>query len=289
MKELPQLAWTPELASRFWSDLAGTEFQLQTAFARWASPELVTLVAQHLARGSRVLDFGSGYGLFLVRELLCRGYSVAFFEPSFPADAQRPDFEGEPNFLGPVRTLEEEAYDAAFCSEVIEHLEDTDLDAALLFLRASLKQGGTLIVTTPENENLFLASRYCPTCRQLFHPWGHVRNFSSNDLEVLLKKHGFEVAELHSVDFSSYRGPIEELKSLKRFLAAFLTDCEEAADALLDTSVGAVLHASTASRLKRYLAELGKYREPSPTIDPHRQHIGAGGTLVAIAKKTETP
>lgn len=278
-KKLQTLEWTPELAKRFWDDLAGTEFQAQTAFSRWASAYLVDLVKSHIPPRSKILDFGSGYSLYLARELLTRGYDVAYLEPSVPAEERDHELDNLPNFLGPARVTLPGQYDVAFFSEVIEHLPDEDLNVALLSLRTTLKSSGVLIVTTPDSENLFLASRYCPTCRHLFHPWGHVRSFSARELEDLLLQHGFKVIELHSVDFSSNRESLEELKKLKELLPHVLSEVEAAADVL------AVTNPESALRLKSQLESIKDYRQPGPPRDPRRLHIGAGGTLVAVAKK----
>jgi SAM-dependent methyltransferase len=279
MKQLPWLQWTPDLEHRFWADLAGTEYQAQIAFARTAAPTLVELVQRHLVPDGRVLDYGSGYGLFLVRELLRRDFKAAFFEPSLATDALDPELISNGNFLGGVTTIQGDSFDTVFCSEVLEHLSDADLNTTLGNLCLTLRKGGTLVVTTPDNEDLFLASRYCPVCRHLFHPWGHVRRFSSGDLEFLLTNHGFQVIELHSVDFSLFREPIEELSRLRSVLPILVRDCEEAVSAL------SLRHYLLASRLRKSLATLGSYRALPEEADPARRNIGVGGTLVAIGKK----
>lgn len=279
MKKLPQLQWTADLEHRFWADLAGTEYQAQIAFARTAAPTLIQLVESHLVRDGRILDYGSGYGLFLVRELVRQGYKAAFFEPSASADVLDPELVGNANFLGGIKAVQRGTFDTVFCSEVLEHLSDADLDLTLKNLHLSLAEGGTAVITTPDSENLFLASRYCPVCRHLFHPWGHVRAFSSNDLELLMTAHGFRVVELHSVDFSLNREPIEELRWLSAVLPTLLSDCEEAGNAL------SLRHYLLASRLRQSIALLSRYRVMPEKVDPARRTIGVGGTLVAIGKK----
>ena len=53
---------------------------------------------------------------------------------------------------------------------------DAQLDATLQRMARWTKPGGTLIVTTPNNEDLELGMIYCPVSNVFFHRWQHVRS-----------------------------------------------------------------------------------------------------------------
>ena len=196
----------------FWSELSGTKFLKAIAFSRFAAAQLVDLVEPHLGENPLVLDYGGGDNLYLVRELLRRGYRASCYEPNAPVDYHNADLRSLPNYYGAVPDLHSNAYDCIFLSEVIEHLEDPELDRVLSTIVSALKPNGLLVITTPDNEDLFTASRYCPVCKHLFHPWGHVRAFTAPLLEEMLRRRGLECEVLHSVDFSGMRSMVERAK-----------------------------------------------------------------------------
>src|SRR5688572_31702098 len=209
---LRRLKWTKGLARSFWRELAGTDFLEKIAFSRFASVPLVDLVEPHLQPTDLIFDFGGGDNLYLVRELLRRGYRVGCYEPHAHIKERNADLAKLPNYLGSETAPKPGTYDCLFISEVIEHLEESDLDRVLQTVVSSLKPHGLLVVTTPDSEDLFAASRYCPICKHLFHPWGHVRSFTATTLEQTLTNYGVKCEELHTVDFSSMRLVVEQAK-----------------------------------------------------------------------------
>src|SRR5262249_51464439 len=92
-------------------------------------------------------------------------------------------------------------FDLVLMAEVIEHVLDDELDMTLGRLAKLTKPGGTLIVTTPNNENLELGMTYCPVSNMLFHRWQHVRSFTETTLPELLRDYGFEEIVTHRVGF----------------------------------------------------------------------------------------
>jgi 2-polyprenyl-3-methyl-5-hydroxy-6-metoxy-1,4-benzoquinol methylase len=178
-----------------------------------------------------------------------------------------------------VSDLDCQKYDCVFFSEVIEHLPDESLKSVLSTLARIVRSGGLLIVTTPDNENLLSASRYCPVCRHLFHPWGHVRSLNSEQLRMLLGNYGFQCEEVHSVDFSAAREPMEELKKLREVIAGMKNDFMNLKEQNSTASQEAVC------TLKKYIELLCGISGPHVPEDPKRRHIGFGGTLVAFARR----
>ena len=285
-KDLPQLRWTPELAHKFWNRLAGTKFLERIAFSRFAAPYLVSLVRPYFPDDANVLDFGSGYNLYLVRELLRHGYKTAFYEPSVPAEEQLHDLHDNPSFLGPMNEIGADKFDVAFLSEVIEHLSDDEATNVLRMLNLGLRSNGILVLTTPCSENLFEASRLCPVCEHLFHPWGHVQSFSPEAIEGLLQRNGFHCETLWNVDFSSARQSVEELSALKTRIASILQEARE--QQVAEQSKDIADHRS--SFTSRFIAAFEELNEFRDSRDPARCQIGLGGNIVTVARKgSQTP
>lgn len=82
--------------------------------------------------------------------------------------------------------LERDAFDVVTCCETIEHIDK--VESACDNLVASVKHGGRLIITVPNNENLELGRHTCPACQHRFHLCGHVQSFDPKRLEALFGK-----------------------------------------------------------------------------------------------------
>jgi len=278
-QQMKILTWTPELANSFWSDLANSDFLAGISFSKFAAPLLVDLAQERITKEHSILDFGAGSHLYLVQELLRRGFQVGYYEPSSSPGASNAELGLKGQFLGRVSDLDSKQYDCVFLSEVIEHLPDESLKSVLSTLSSVVKSGGLLIVTTPDSENLFNASRYCPVCKHLFHPWGHVRSFNAEQLGVLLASYGFHCEEIHSVDFSAAREPMEELKKLREAIAVMKKDCMNLQEKNVSASQEIV------RTFKKYMELFSEISGPHVPEDPKRKHIGFGGTLVAFARR----
>jgi hypothetical protein len=270
------LEWTPDLAKRFWDDLADTDFLAGIAFSRFAAPYLVELCREYLSEKSIALDFGGGFNSYLARELLKKGVFVKIYEPSLQESQLVDELQQNPRFLGIDSTIIPSGYDVIFAVEVIEHLFDEDIRTVLQKIRTGLKTGGVFVVTSPNQEDLLLSSRYCPVCQHLFHPWGHLRSFTKDSLRNLLESSGFTCDAIFDVDFSNARMPIEELKALKRTLIAQAEEAEAVvSDSLLPETVRLLMESVAAWK------KLGKISDfLENTTDGQ---VGAGGTLVAFA------
>lgn len=209
------LDWTPELVGRFWSGVANTRLR-EMAFARLAGDSLVDLLKDYLDPEARCLDYGGGQGE-LVEKLLARGFETALYEPSSDRALLLPSgVEDHPKFLGQIHGDSDETFDVVMLVEVIEHVLEAELDESLQRIRGMIRPGGTLVITTPNSEDLILGSSYCPNCDSIFHRWQHQRAFTPESLTALLDKYGFERRYLHQVDFSGNGERNLELKQLRR-------------------------------------------------------------------------
>jgi SAM-dependent methyltransferase len=269
------LTWTPALAKKFWDDLTDTDFLAGIAFSCFAAPYLVELCQDYLTEQSIALDFGGGFNSYLGRELLKKGIFVKIYEPSLHESQLAEELRQNVRFLGIDSTIAANAYDLVFAVEVIEHLFEEDIPVVLQKIRAGLKTGGIFVMTSPNQENLLLSSRYCPVCQHLFHPWGHLRSFNRDSLKTLLESSGFTCEAMFDVDFSTARISIEELKILKRTLVAQAEEAEMVPDSGQSRSIRTLI---------RSFATWKKLGNSSDFLNsPNDTQIGAGGTLVVFA------
>lgn len=195
-----RLEWTPHLVERFWAGFAQTRLT-EYAFSRHGGKSLILAVEHHLPKDGTVLDFGAGDGE-LAERLLERGYQVAVYEPSSRRERRLLGrVAGHEGFLGVVGPETTEQFDVVLMIEVIEHVLDQELDGVLRRVHRLLKDGGTLIVTTPNNEDLELGMAYCPVSNTLFHRWQHVRSFTGESLSCLLSRYGISPVVVHRIEF----------------------------------------------------------------------------------------
>jgi 2-polyprenyl-3-methyl-5-hydroxy-6-metoxy-1,4-benzoquinol methylase len=195
-----RLKWTPELVSRFWDGVSQTELD-KLSFAKQGGPSLLVAIDHLLPRDGVIIDFGAGDG-HLVRLMCERGLRAAAYEPSKIRMQQlEAKLAGVSGFEGVIGPQMHRSFDVIIMSEVIEHVLDEELDLTLNRLAELTKPGGTVIVTTPNNENLELNMAYCPASNMLFHKWQHVRSFTTDTLASLLGRYGFREVASHRIGF----------------------------------------------------------------------------------------
>jgi SAM-dependent methyltransferase len=181
------VAWTDERVSRFWDYLASHN----------AGEFFSEKHAQDLARRFRgfrtVVDIGCGTGP-LVDELARNG-ATAIGVDSSPGvlEAARKRVPHATFHLGSVTQipLPDGSVDAAALVEVVEHLDDAILDAAITEARRVLRTHGLLLITTPNAEDLALSMRQCPECGTEFHIYQHLRRWTRAALRSYLEARGF--------------------------------------------------------------------------------------------------
>jgi SAM-dependent methyltransferase len=162
------------------------------------------------------LNIGAGAGL--LEELLIRqGWSVRSLDPSENA-IKRLREKGIGGTVGRIEALpyEDGFFDVVFCSEVLEHLSDSELDRAMREIIRVLKPGGYLLGTVPYKENLKENEVICPECGKTFHRWGHHQQFDHEKLRNTFGK-SFKVSAIRPMLFIHWRK-----LNLKRKVAAFI-------------------------------------------------------------------
>ena len=158
-----------------------------------------------------VLDFGCGPGFIWdhLRELNSSWlYTALDFSPESIKKILK-KAEGSLNFKGAQHitqlpaNLSSGSCDVVLLFEVVEHLNDQYLDATLVEVARLLKPGGVLVITTPNEEDLNNAKKYCPDCGSIFHEWQHIRSWSKGTLMERAKMHGLKMEEAIALDFAS--------------------------------------------------------------------------------------
>ncbi len=150
-----------------WRDWSKTQGRSSTSMDRWTDG----LVEPHLPRNpSRILDVGCG-DASLVDKLRGLGHDAwgLDIQPPDRPFVIRADIEEPPD-------LSQEPFDLIFCFETLEHIVH-DYEA-LAAMRAWLKPGGVLVMSTPNEKGGEDYPR-------------HIRHYQAWSLRLLLRYAGF--------------------------------------------------------------------------------------------------
>jgi 2-polyprenyl-3-methyl-5-hydroxy-6-metoxy-1,4-benzoquinol methylase len=193
---LHRVEWTPTKVARFWDWLAqvrpGHNF-----FSRQYGPAVLRFAER---RGGlapcRALDIGTGPG-HLIGHLLDRGYEAAGFEQSEELAAEaNARLAGQSGFMG-VETGTADAlpfptasFAAVTCLEVIEHVLEGQVPGFFDEVARVLRPGGTLVISTPNQEDLRQRAVVCPDCGAAFHRGQHVQRWNAERLTNVAREHG---------------------------------------------------------------------------------------------------
>ena len=131
---------------------------------------------------------------------MAQGFDVRALDPS-AATIEKLIAEGIAGKVGSIASMpyDDGQFDAVFCSEVLEHLDDDSLGPGLAEVARVLAPGGYLIGTVPFREDLAAAMVVCPDCGKVFHRWGHHRAFDKDSLRAALTGGGLQMV-LFQVD-----------------------------------------------------------------------------------------
>jgi 2-polyprenyl-3-methyl-5-hydroxy-6-metoxy-1,4-benzoquinol methylase len=157
-----------------------------------------------LNAGDRILDAGCGpAGIFMVLE----SYGPDAFDPLLDEYEKLPHFKRSmyPTVGFSVDTLEgyrpEAAYDAVFCMNAINHVDD--LAASYDALAAATKPGGTLVVTTDAHKSGFFKFLFRLIPGDILHP----HQYDEAEYTAMLTQRGFTVVDSQKMesDFFFFR------------------------------------------------------------------------------------
>lgn len=91
--------------------------------------------------------------------------------------------------------VNKEKFDFVLCTEVIEHIEDQDM--FLKIIHKNLKDKGYLFLTTQSENNLFYKLGFFDSFDREV---GHLRRYTFESLENILKKNGFKIIKKQKAD-----------------------------------------------------------------------------------------
>ena len=203
MSEKHEVEWTPEKVSRIWEHISKRASDSPSAryFSDIFGDDIICQVNRRARIKGDILDFGCGGG-HLIEKLLKRGArceGVDFSKESVERLMARKDsLPNKDLFIGataidsiPSPDLRPDAYDMVFLIETIEHLFPSEIDSTLTEINRVLKKGGTIVVTTPNKENLNDSKEMCPDCGCVFHRVQHMRSWTPEELADVMDKAGF--------------------------------------------------------------------------------------------------
>lgn len=170
-----------------------------------------------------VLDVGCGRGAFL--EMLASQYPLIEFKgvdiSSAAVDLAKREYPGGQFWVMDIsKNFVDQQFDLIICSEVLEHIQD-DLSALNNIAHMAKKY---LVISTPQGR-----------MRKFEEQVGHVRNYSSGELQEKVKNAGFQLVKVvewgfpfysplyrNFLDLTGARGTTGDFGLIKRILAQFL-------------------------------------------------------------------
>jgi len=151
-----------------------------------------------------VLNIGIGDG-WLERKCQQSGWPTSALDPDEEAVSSLKR-HGVDSRCGTMARMPFETgqFDVIFCSEVLEHLRDSEVGTGLSEVARCLRDRGHLIGTVPYREDLRENTVYCPHCKLAFHKWGHFQSFDESRLREIIEPVGFKVLAMHPRAFVEF-------------------------------------------------------------------------------------
>jgi len=206
-----EIEWDDKKVSRLWNYYSRTPPYSEIYFSKLFGHHILRQSGLPLGEALKVLDFGCGPG-FVWDHLYQMDAHWQYTALDFSPDSVKKVIEkakGNENFKGAQHVsslpsgLPESHFDVVLLFEVVEHLNDAYLDTTLAEVARLLKQGGVVVVSTPNEEDLSKFQKFCPECGAIFHEFQHVRSWSVASLTARLKQHGFSLCMAKTLDFTA--------------------------------------------------------------------------------------
>lgn len=207
-----EVGWDNSQIRRFWDFHSRCEAYEDNYFSKQVSEGLINFSLRYVDINGNILDYGAGKG-HLIEYLLSNNMGnitgCDFSKSAVDCISNR--FKNNAMFKRMLfidnipTSLKEVNFNCIFLIEVIEHLRDDFLDAILKEIYRVMKHGATLIVTTPNNENLSEGKVACPDCGAIFHAMQHIRSFTTVDLRTLFEAYDFKTVFCSDVNLLYYR------------------------------------------------------------------------------------
>jgi 2-polyprenyl-3-methyl-5-hydroxy-6-metoxy-1,4-benzoquinol methylase len=205
------IEWDDKKVSRLWDYYSRTTPYSEIYFSKLFGHHILRQSGLPLEAPLKVLDFGCGPG-FIWDHLQGIGANWQYTALDFSPDSVKKLIEkatGNENFKGAQHVsslptdLPELQFDVILLFEVVEHLNDAYLGGTLAEVARLLKQGGVVVISTPNEEDLSMSQKFCPECGAIFHEYQHVRNWSVGGLTTCLKPYGVNWSISKTLDFTT--------------------------------------------------------------------------------------
>ncbi|MEO6671552.1 MAG: class I SAM-dependent methyltransferase [Ferruginibacter sp.] len=193
------LEWTDEKVARFWNFRNTYTPYDNTWFTQQVGSAVLKLANEKSHLKGNILDYGTGKG-YLIGHLLENFPAVELFACDFTdslaheVDQKYKDykaFNGCKLLTQLPSSYENDFFDTVFLIETIEHLTDNYLHGTLIEINRILKPGGTVVITTPNNEDLEKTFVHCADCGASFHHMQHVRSWNTASIIKLATQFKF--------------------------------------------------------------------------------------------------
>lgn len=208
------IEWDELRTQRLWNYYSTSDAHRSTYFGETVGEHFVRILRRKgVLRGRRkIVDISCGTGAIIGALLRTAGDDcqvVGFDISELSVERTNARNQGNPCFVGafPIMgyptSLEEASVDLLILTEVIEHLDDSALQAVLGECRRVLAPTGMLVLTTPNEENLAREHVLCPECGCTFHRWQHRRSWSAALLAGALLQAGFRNVTVRPITWGS--------------------------------------------------------------------------------------
>jgi 2-polyprenyl-3-methyl-5-hydroxy-6-metoxy-1,4-benzoquinol methylase len=225
-----EIKWDDQKVSRLWDYYSRTPPYSGIYFSKVCGHHILRHSGLPLGEPLEVLDFGCGPGFIWDHlDRLRAHWQYTALDFSRDSDAKviekangHERFKGAQHVSSLPTDLPKAHFDVVLLVEVVEHLNDAYLDATLTEVARLLKQGGVVVITTPNEEDLSKSNKLCPECGAIFNEWQHVRSWSVSSLAARLKQYGFRSRMAKTLDFTTEdfnaRGMLRKIRQIARRL-----------------------------------------------------------------------
>lgn len=223
---LHDVSWTNEKVSRFWN-FENNRVNQENWFTFQVGDGIWNFTNKFLkaTKNTKILDYGAGKGL--LSKIILEKTPAVVDCTEFSGDGLKNivlNLGGYPNF-GKAILIEalpceilENSYDIIFFTEAIEHLTEEYFLSTLNEFSRILKPGGTVVITTPNDEELELSNVCCPDCGAIFHRMQHMRSLNKISLSSLMEGIGFSTEYCDAINFWHFKDKIKFSTKIFNFL-----------------------------------------------------------------------
>lgn len=211
--EQKYIVWNEEKSNRLYDFVAQSNISESMYFGYQVGRGIVNFCKYFVPdiQTCKCLDYGCGLGHiigYFLEEDICI-YGVDMSQES--VNVVNKKFEGRHNwggakvFDGKRLPYEDDTFDLITCTEVIEHILPKHMELFLSELKRILKPDGKLLLTTPNDEDFSKNEVCCPECNTIFHKHGHCNKFTVEDVNELMKNHGYRTIMCNATDFWKFQ------------------------------------------------------------------------------------